>query len=539
MRTTMVVSDILRLLSEMPFLSRAELGTFVSSSVSGVYKAVERLDLAGLVASLPHTTEGQRHTQRFYLTADGVRETARLQEVDVDELLRTRPVSSQWHRLLLGRLDALASIYGIAEVIHLASSAMRLRIYRAGALDAAVTLLDGQVMGIMRWGPMSDRTAFTKRIERLHDGPMPGSLMLLVPDEIRSRYAVRFLARQHIPAFVAIERTFMSEDADEPVWNMPGTDARFDVASAVKKTLKEGRVLTEPPLNRVTMPEDLTLGGDKHNIPAHLLPVDLHPSDKSVLDMIADWPCISIENLRILLDLNSTWLSEILGRLGERGLLKRFYVGGIRLALTDRGLGLLARRDRASVGTTRRRWSISESGGDLSHMWYKVPGRRIRQLLRHIGHTDAVHSYLASMAVSARRQGWEIVQLDPPHRASRYFMHEGGQRSVHPDAFFMLGRDDESQAFFLEWERRAVRPSTMRERLAPYFRYYSTKRPLDDHGATPKVLVVLEDEIAVSHFNRIAEQEVTRTGVSLPLVVRDGDPGPLPGDSIIREQRRA
>ena len=143
------------------------------------------------------------------------------------------------------------------------------------------------------------------------------------------------------------------------------------------------------------------------------------------------------------------------------------------------------------------------------------------------------------MAVSARKQGWEIVQLDPPHRASRYFMHEGGQRSVHPDAFFMLGRDDETQAFFLEWERRAVRPSTMRERIAPYLRYYSTKRALDDHGVTPKVLVVLEDEIAIAHFNRIAEQEMARTGVSLPLVVRDGDPRPLSGDSVIREQRRA
>ena len=118
-------------------------------------------------------------------------------------------------------------------------------------------------------------------------------------------------------------------------------------------------------------------------------------------------------------------------------------------------------------------------------------------------------------------------------------MHEGGQRSVHPDAFFMLRRDDETQAFFLEWERRAVRPSTMRERIAPYLRYYSSKRPLDDHGVTPKVLVVLEDEIAISHFNRVAVQEMKKAGVSLPLVVRDGDPEPISGDSVVRKPRRA
>ena len=111
------------------------------------------------------------------------------------------------------------------------------------------------------------------------------------------------------------------------------------------------------------------------------------------------------------------------------------------------------------------------------------------------------------------------MHLDPPHRASRYFWHDGGQRSVHPDAFFMLRRGEETQAYFLEWERRAVRPSTMRDRLAPYLRYYSTKRPLDDHGVTPIVLIVLEDEITAANFRQIARQEVERTGVRVPLLV--------------------
>ena len=152
----------------------------------------------------------------------------------------------------------------------------------------------------------------------------------------------------------------------------------------------------------------------------------------------------------------------------------------------------------------------------------------IRQLLRNTEHTDAVHSYLASTVISAQMQGWAIVQLDPPHRASRYFWHDGGQRSVHPDAFFMLRRGDEIQAYFLEWERRAVRPSTMRERLAPYLRYYSTKRPLDDHGVTPTVLIVVEDEVTAANFRRVMRLENELAGIVSPLQVHSSSQSYLP-----------
>ena len=63
------------------------------------------------------------------------------------------------------------------------------------------------------------------------------------------------------------------------------------------------------------------------------------------------------------------------------------------------------------------------------------------------------------------------MQLDPPHRAARYFRYGGAVRSVHPDAFGLLRRGEEAWPFFLEWERRALHPSTMATRLAPYLRY--------------------------------------------------------------------
>ena len=79
----------------------------------------------------------------------------------------------------------------------------------------------------------------------------------------------------------------------------------------------------------------------------------------------------------------------------------------------------------------------------------------------------------------------------PAHRASRHFRYGDRLRAIHPYAFGVLRRDGATWSFLLEWERRAVRPTTMTDRLAPYLRYYSTHRPTDNHEVRPAVLVSL------------------------------------------------
>ena len=117
------------------------------------------------------------------------------------------------------------------------------------------------------------------------------------------------------------------------------------------------------------------------------------------------------------------------------------------------------------------------------------------------------------------------MQLDPPLRASRYFRHDGRLRSIHPDAFGMLRRGSDAWPFFLEWERRAVRPATMADRIAPYLRYYSSQRPTDDHGAHPLVLVVFDDPIAVTHFLAVAQDAMDRARVRVPLLASHRETG--------------
>ena len=132
-------------------------------------------------------------TRRFHLTAAGLRRLAQDEGMTLDDLLRSRPVSSRWRRVLLERLDALAVVYRLASSIANLSHPIRFRWYRAMPMDAALALPDGRTLAIVRQGRTADRTGFAKRLWRLGEGQ--GGVLLLLSDEVRLRHARRLLAR--------------------------------------------------------------------------------------------------------------------------------------------------------------------------------------------------------------------------------------------------------------------------------------------------------------------------------------------------------
>ena len=173
--------DLLRLLSHMPLLDPMEMAALSGWSGGGVYRAVSRLEDAGLIASVPHGTELIPPTRRFHLTAAGLRRLARAENAApesgtgqaLEGLLRDLPVSARWRRVLLERLDAVAVVYRIAAAISNTAFPVRFQWYRAMPMDAAVTLPGGGVIAIVRQGPTTDRTGFSKRLWRLTQGPQP------------------------------------------------------------------------------------------------------------------------------------------------------------------------------------------------------------------------------------------------------------------------------------------------------------------------------------------------------------------------------
>ena len=519
MKLTGASADILRQLAETPFLGRGELSPMTGWSNSEAYRAADRLEDLGMVGAVPHATELLPRTERYYVTAAGVEELARLEGKPVEAVLRGYPISSQWQNLFMERLDAVAAIYRVAVLIADYYPPTRMSWYRAAALDASITLGDGRTIGIIRQGQMSDRSSFAKRFGRLRDGPMPGGIIVLTQDEIRRRHTRRMMFTERVPTFVGVESEAAFAGPDDRIWQMPGSGTRSDLDAVLRQVSTLGSLPVELPLTKVGPPSNLSIDEPLDSIHPRHLPAALYPTDKRTLDLIGDWPGINYPTLRRLMEISPSRLSQIMGRLRATGLIQHLSLDGHRVALSDLGLGLLARRDRASVGTARQRWSVMPVDPALPLDWENVSGRRVRQLLRNSEHTDAVHRFLADTVERARGDGWENIQLDPPHRASRYFRHNGSVRAINPDAFVMMKRGREVKAFFLEWERRAVRPSTMRERLAPYLRYYSTDRPRDDHGFTPEVLIVVEDEVTAANFRRFAKGYQRETRTALPTIV--------------------
>ena len=512
MRPAPLEREVLRRLAEMPFLDRLELAAVTGWSRGAVYRGVGRLERGGHVAYVAHATGLLALTCRYFLTAEGLRRLAEFSDDTVDALLRRYPVPDRWRRILLQRLDGVAVIYRLAATVSNLVHPVGFRWYRAEPLDAAMTLPGGRTLGILRQGRTADRTGFAKRLWRLGQGPLPGLVLVLVPDEVRLRHARRLLARTPLNALLALEADGASAGPSRRIWRPSGGNAALDLRYALERLRPDGELPMEDPLARAAMPGD----GDNDG---RLLSALLLPAEKRSLDLLADWPWLSRGELASLLDVSEPRVSQLAVSLEGHGLATRPTGAGGRLALSDTGLALLARRDRASVGAARKRWSVALVDESAPLHWRNVSGGRSRQLLRNLEHTAAVHGFIADLAIQARALGWELAQLDPPHRASRHFPHRGGQRSVHPDAFGLLRREREPWAFFLEWERRAVRPATMAQRLAPYLRYYSTPRPTDDHGVRPDVLVVFDDDIAAGHFLRLAEREMKRAGVQVPLRV--------------------
>ncbi len=510
---------VLSTLASMPFLDRLELAAASGAPERTTHDAVTSLHRRGLVGSVRHATEIIAPTRRFYVTAAGLHLLAEAEGVTVDDLVRSRPVSAHMRRILLDRLDAVGVVYRVVSSLAIVGGLTGFWWYRGMPLDAAVAFPDGRTIGILRQGLTSDRTAFSKRVWRFFEGALPSALFVIVPDAVRLRHTGRLLTRSPVPVFLALERDAALSSEDDAVWRMPSVSVPVDLRYAMSLVRRRGGLPVEPRLSRALVPDDLGSARDSSD---HLLPTLLRPSEKWALDALNDWPWSTCEDLAGMLGITRQRLSQIVRRLDGFELLSP---SGMcrprRLALSDRALALLARRDRTAVGAARKQWSVEPIDDDAPLSWRNVSGAGSRSLLRNVEHTMAVHRFIASLAAQARNWGVDVLQLDPPHRASRYFRKDGKLRSIQPDAFGVLRYGRVTTPFFLEWERRAVRPGTMAARLAPYLRYYSSKKPMEDHGAQPIVLIVFDDELVAARFMGVVRDEMARASVRLPLWVSD------------------
>ena len=88
---------------------------------------LHRLEEDSLVETITHTLSPRSRARRWFLTPAGIAEFARRRRQDEspDDLLKVFPLTTQWRRNLLGRLDAVAVINRMAQ--HVAEASERPR----------------------------------------------------------------------------------------------------------------------------------------------------------------------------------------------------------------------------------------------------------------------------------------------------------------------------------------------------------------------------------------------------------------------------
>ena len=99
--------QLLDSLSRTPFVDSAELAGILGKPHATVHRALADLLAPGIVGRVSHGTGHLPSSQRYYVTANGIREAAQVLGFETpSDFVRAYPVSREWLALLIRRMDA-------------------------------------------------------------------------------------------------------------------------------------------------------------------------------------------------------------------------------------------------------------------------------------------------------------------------------------------------------------------------------------------------------------------------------------------------
>ena len=508
-----------------PLATVSELASFTREPVSSLRDRLDRLRRRGLADWRPHQLAelGERPQRRWFPTSVGVAAAGEASGGG-DGLLRTAPVSRQWFRLLAERLDSVAIIYRVAERVAEADTEggpLRVDHYRSGPYDALVTLSDGRTLGLLRQGPLLTPANLRYRlrsIERLDHRQRPRLSLVLAASDQDARRALRALGHpmDHHTMFVGTAGAVLARNVGARVWQQCGNGV--DIATPLAPELRLPDILgwlndrMDAKRKRWrtadVLPDRRSLYSTRMRAtrprPAEQLDaayaVRLSRTDKQVLDLLADWPLCTTEQLAGLMGgVGRRRVNQALRRLRRRHLMQRDDEGG-GYVLSDEGLTVLARRDRAAVGPVLDRWTPQQYEGVYI-------GTSLRSLASQRDHQRGIVGFASRLSaeVGALPDEYELYDLLPTHRSQISYDAEGARQLLLPDVSFLLAHLGYFEWCLFEYERRATTPRRLPTRLRSYERYFRSRYAANDHGGLPPlVLFLFESERAEAGFLHVA-----------------------------------
>ena len=263
---------------------------------------------------MSHGTAHLSSSQRYHLTAQGIRQAAELLGFATpSDFVRAYPVFREWLTLLIRRMDAVAAVYRLAASMSPGTRSRRSHVefHRRGRFDATITLHDGRSFGVVRQGLALRRRSLYDRLRAIAEYDYtrrPDNVLILVPSVWEQRLTARFCVQLNLDdCFVAVETRDALEGRDLPHWCHP----TFVFGSSYH-TLKDvsahgspgGGLRTESPSRKrasLPSPERTAQAAATFGI---------SPSEERTLDLVTDHPMIPREHL-------ANWLGVSEGRVSQ------------------------------------------------------------------------------------------------------------------------------------------------------------------------------------------------------------------------------
>ncbi len=399
----MTLSDRLLLdaLSRTPFVDSAELVLILGEAHATIHRRLTDLLAEGIVGRVSHGTAHLPSSQRYYLTANGIREAAGILGFETpSDFVRAYPVSGEWLALLIRRMDAVASVYRLATTMSPGIDGLRSHVefHRRGRFDATITLHDGRSFGVVRQGLALRRRSLYDRLRAIAEYDYtrrPDTVLILVPSVWEERLTTRFCEERNLrECFVAVESRGALERRDIRLWCCTSwvIGSRFFTLEAVSSQGSPGgrRFTDSPERKRASIPRPERM---VEAAPAF----GITPSEKRTLDLITDHPMIPREHLATWLGVSEGRVSQMMHNLVKTwGLIERHGKrGDVRYTLSAEGIRYITHRDRAELPTTRGIWSTAlttDKQGRRRHV-----GHRIETWVRQTKHADGITWFLSKL----------------------------------------------------------------------------------------------------------------------------------------------
>jgi len=225
-----------------------------------------------------------------------------------------------------------------------------------------------------------------------------------------------------------------------------------------------------------------------------------------LLALVGRHPCLTPEQLALLLDTSRARIRRIIESLEERGWVQSIQEvssGSANRQLLGRDLANLRLVELTPNGRREvaRRLGLRSSHAARHHGLLGRHDLHRRHFLRNLQHTVGVNDVFVALIVAGRH----VTHLGGDEAAEEWRNAAACARGrFRPDGYGCYRRGQSRYGFFLEFDRGTERAHEYAAKLAAYYRYRDSGAAKRDYTGFPTVLLVTTSDTAEDRFAREA-----------------------------------